>query len=87
MTSIFRIVLSRRGRGAEKLLKNQTNETAKKSRIRSKDSFGRTALHFACDAGVVEMVKLLVSNGANLYDADWTDVLPFTALHETVRWK
>ena len=68
--------------GLRNYLNNQTNEAAKKSRIRSKDSFGRTALHFACDAGVVEMVKLLVSNGANLYDADSDGCTP---IHRAAR--
>ena len=63
-------------------LSNQTNEDVKKSRIRSKDSFGRTALHFACDAGVFEIVKLLVTNGAYAYDVDSEG---YTPVHRAAR--
>ena len=63
-------------------LSNQTNEDVKKSRIRSKDSFGRTALHFACDAGEFEIVKLLVTNGAYAYDVDSEG---YTPVHRAAR--
>lgn len=35
------------------------------SDLNSRDSFGRTALHYACSVGFVEGIRLLIQNGAN----------------------
>ena len=61
-----------------------TDIDKKRARILSKDSSDRTALHFACDSGALDVVQLLISNGAIesicVFDSDGC-----TPLHRAVR--
>ena len=34
--------------------------------VNARDTFGRTALHYACSAGQLELVKVLIENGADV---------------------
>lgn len=45
---------------------NVVKELVKLSNINHKDTWGSTALHYACDGGYAAIVETLLANGANI---------------------